>query len=60
MLDATKPDLMFCDATMYALVKECLTELGNTAKIFTFGGQVDDSEPVENLLVKNGNEEDFL
>lgn len=60
MLSATQPDVMFCDANMYGLVKECLTELANAATIFTFGGQVGESEPVESLLVENDDEADFV
>ncbi|XP_031634571.1 4-coumarate--CoA ligase-like 7 [Contarinia nasturtii] len=60
MLKITKPVLMFCDIEMYDLLKECLLELGNKAKILTFGGSKGDSEPVENLFLKTKYENDFI
>lgn len=60
MLSTTQPSLMFCDIKIYDLLKECLSELGNDADIFTFGGQIGDSEPVENLFVENGDEYEFV
>lgn len=60
MLGTTKPDVMFCDVESFDLVKECLTELENDAKIFTLGGSVDESEPVENLFIETGTEESFV
>lgn len=60
MLNVTKPSLMFCDAQVYDLVKSCLDDLGNAATIFTFSGQAGDSQPVENLFVANGDENDFM
>lgn len=60
MLKITQPVLMFCHISLYDIVKECLDDIGNTAKIFTFDGQVGDSEPVENLMVENGDETSFL
>lgn len=60
MLNMTKPVLMFCDVESYELVKECLTELGNDAKIFTFGGGKGEAETVENLLSETSREESFV
>lgn len=60
MLSTTTPALVFCDANIYDLVKECLTELKNNAKIFTFGKQIGDSEPVESLFVNNVDEYEFM
>lgn len=60
MLNTTKPILMFCEVESYEFVKECLTELGNEAKIFTFGGSKGDSESVENLFSETHNESHFL
>lgn len=60
MLGTTKPNLMFCDVGSYGLVKDCLVELENDAKIFTFGGNEDESEPVENLFTETGNEDKFM
>ncbi|XP_055325885.1 uncharacterized protein LOC129579744 [Sitodiplosis mosellana] len=60
MLGTTKPDLMFCDVESYELVKECLVQLQNDAKIFTFGGSDGESEPVENLFAETGTESSFM
>lgn len=60
MLGTTAPALIFCDANIYDLVKECLAELKNDAKIFTFGEKMRNSEPVESLFVDNGGEYDFM
>lgn len=60
MLSVTKPVLMFCDVKCYELLSECLKELGNAAKIFTFGGQSGSSEPVENLFHETHNENEFM
>lgn len=60
MLNAIKPVLMFCDIDNYELVKECLTDLGSDAKIFTFGGSKGGAEPVEILLSETHEEDDFV
>lgn len=59
VLQMTEPTLIFCEAKLYDLVRECLDAVGNNAKIFTFNGVEGDSEPVENLLVETGDEDDF-
>lgn len=60
MLNITKPRLMFCDAESYSLVSECLKELKNEAKVFTFGGQTGNSETVESLFIETGAENSFV
>lgn len=50
MLSITRPKVMFCDANIYDLVQECLNNLENYVKIFTFSGQSGDSIPVEDLF----------
>lgn len=60
MLSNTKPCLIFCDTSVYGVVKESLNEHGNSAEIITFGGQIGDSKPVEELFVENGDENTFL
>lgn len=60
MLKTTKPVLMFCDIDNYELVTECLSELGNEAKIFTFGGSKDEAEPVEDLFAETHTEDTFM
>lgn len=59
MLSTIKPVLMFSDVACYDLLAECLTDLRNDAKIFTFGGQRGQSEPVENLFQETHNESKF-
>lgn len=59
MLKITKPRIMFCDVEAHHLVSTCLRELGNDAKIYTFGGQTGTSKHVENLFSETGNENDF-
>lgn len=60
MFKATKPNAVFCDLEVYRLVKECLKDLGNDAKIFTFGGETGISEKVENLFLETEDEDAFL
>lgn len=60
ILQLTEPCLVFCETEVYDLVVECLKELKIDAKIFTFNGTCDDSEPVENLFCETGIEEDFM
>lgn len=60
MLKTTAPILIFCDIENYDTTIECLEELENNAKVFTFGGSKGGSEPVENLFVPTGIEEEFL
>lgn len=60
MLNTIKPNLMFCDVSVYDLVKECLTELKNDANIFTIGGSKCYGEPVENLFSETNNEDYFM
>lgn len=59
MLKSTKPRLMFCDVEVYDLVSKCLKEVGNDAKIYTFGGQIGTAEAVETLFGATGMENSF-
>lgn len=54
-----KPSVAFCDVGACGQLNEALKELKFNVKVFTFGGRVDDLEPVENLLVETGEENDF-
>lgn len=60
LLKLVQPNVIFCDVGFYDLIKECLNELGDDTKIFTFIGSRDRSEPVENLFEGTGLEEDFM
>lgn len=51
---------MFCGVEVYELVSECLKQLGNDSKIYTFGGEAGKSEPVETLFTPTGSEEQFV
>lgn len=59
MFSITKPKVVFCDADVYDLVRECLSELENNASVFTFGGTTDDSIPVEQLFEQTPEENEF-
>lgn len=50
MFEMTQPSLVFCDITVFDLVAECLKDLGNDAKVFTFNGTKGDSDPMESLF----------
>ena len=60
MLKLTQPVLMFCDIDCYDILNDCLSELGNKAKVFTFGGQKGQSESVENLFRETHKEHEFV
>lgn len=55
----TKPTVVFCDVNAFNETNEALKELEWEVKVFTFGGQIDGVEPIENLLVESGNENEF-
>lgn len=59
MLSTTMPKLVFCDASVYDLVQNCLNDLENNAKVFTFSGQKGDSKPVEDLFEEVDGEDTF-
>ena len=59
MLSITRPKVMFCDASIYDLVQECLNDLENNAKVFTFSGQSGNSIRVEDLFEDIGGESTF-
>lgn len=59
MLKITKPGLMFCDPEYVDLVTQCLSELNNSAKIFTFGGKNSGTESVDSLFEETGDEVNF-
>lgn len=60
MLNITKSNIIFCDIDRYEILTECLNELKIKARIFTFGGIVGESEPIENLFKEIENEDRFL
>lgn len=60
MLRDIKPNLVFCDMEIFEVIKDCLNELNNKAKVFTFGGRKGDSTQVENLLIETNEENNFV
>lgn len=60
LLKTTQPKLMFCELESSDLVRECLNELNNSAKIFTFGGSKDGTESAESLFLETNKENDFV
>lgn len=60
MFQVSKPSVIFCEAKLYGLVTECMSEMGNNAKIFTFNETVGDSLLVESLFERTGTEEEFV
>lgn len=59
MLSITQPKIVFCDANIYELVQNCLNDLENGAKVYTFSGQSGDSNAVENLFEEIDGEDTF-
>lgn len=59
MFSITKPRAIFCDAEVFEKVQECLIELGNDAKIFTFNESVENALPVEDLFEESPEEKTF-
>lgn len=55
-----KPSVAFCDISACDQLKVALKELPFSVKVFTFDGQFDGFEPVENLFVETGEEDRFV
>lgn len=51
-ISIVKPKWVICDVECYDMLKECLNDLENDARIYTFGGRKGDSEDIEDLLVE--------
>lgn len=52
---------MFCDASGYhETIKNILQELDWKMKVFIFGGQIEDTKLVSNLLLETGDECNFV
>lgn len=60
ILAKTKPSLVFCDSETSNQIADALNELESKAKMFTFGEHVNGLEPIENLLIETGNEDQFV
>lgn len=60
MFGITRPSVVFCDVNLYDLIANCLNELTNNAKMYTFNGAKGNSEAVENLFKATGTEDDFM
>lgn len=55
-----KPTVVFCEISGCDQLSDALIELPFSVKVFTFGGQVDGFEPVENLFAETGEEDRFV
>lgn len=60
MFGQTKPKIVICDAEVYKVTKEALTELENDAKIFTVLKKIHGVSFVDELLAETGSEDDFV
>lgn len=59
-LEKVEPTVIFCDFECYNQIDDALKELKINVKIFTLGGQIGNSEPIENLLAQTGMERSFM
>lgn len=59
-LKKVEPTVIFCDIECYNQIDEALKEMKLNVKIFTLGGKIGDSEPIEDLLAETGTEESFM
>lgn len=55
-----KPSVAFCDIGACNQLNEAISELPFTVRVFTMGGKIDGFEPVENLFVETGEEDQFV
>lgn len=55
-----KPSVVFCDFDACDQLIEALNELPFTVKVFTFGGQIDGFEPIDNLFIETDEEHSFV
>lgn len=62
ILTKTKPPIVFCDAQLFDMLNEALSELQFTIKVFLFDGHGNDDgvESVENLFKETGEEDAFV
>lgn len=59
-LNVVKPSFVFCDLEFCGTLNECLKNLKNDAKLFTFDGQTDESTPVDNLFDGVNDDANFM
>lgn len=59
-LARTKSAVVFCHSKSYNTMNEAIKDSKWDVKIFTFGDHVNGVEPVENLFVETGEENDFV
>lgn len=60
ILKKTKTKAIFCDVESYDLIDEALKESTTNVQIFTFDGQISNTEPVDSLFIQCDNEHDFM
>lgn len=59
-LNTSKPKVIFSDIQLYGTIKKCLEKSKIDAKIFTFGGRIENSTAVEDLFAPTGRENEFM
>lgn len=59
MLEITKPVLMFCEGKYGDVLKKCLVQQENKAKIFVFGDKQNGFDHVDDLFEKTHKENQF-
>lgn len=60
MLKITKPKVIFSDMDSYEIIKNCLRDLKNDARIYTFGGRIEETIAIEDLFVATSREDEFM
>lgn len=60
ILAKIRPPVIFCDAKLYDLLRDILTELQFSTKVFTFEHYSDDVESIESLFKETGEENSFV
>lgn len=60
MLKTTAPTVAFCQQECYELLRECLDDISNSAKIFVFDNNQSQCESVENLFQETLREREFM
>lgn len=60
IFEKTEPSAVFCDAEAYDVVNEVLQKLQSNVKVFMIGEEIDELEPVQNLMIETGEENSYV
>lgn len=60
ILNETKPKILFWDASTFDNSKQIMNKLKSNIEVFSFDTKIDGAEPVSNLLLETGNENEFV